>query len=111
MLSVVEGSAAYEKNKGKLLEDLVAATIYRRFGGSLQAPLQYDSQKGGADFVVSLKNRIIMEVGWGEKGNKQVVQTMQKVKADYGITISENDLTIDETGKMIKVPLKYFLLI
>ncbi len=111
LLSVVEGSAAYEKNKGKLLEDLVAATIYRRFGGSLQAPLQYDSQKGGADFVVSLKNRIIMEVGWGEKGNKQVVQTMQKVKADYGITISENDLTIDETGKMIKVPLRYFLLI
>ena len=111
LLSVVEGSAAYEKNKGKLLEDLVAGTIYRRFGGSLQAPLQYDSQKGGADFVVSLKNRIILEVGWGEKGNKQVVQTMQKVKADYGITISENDLTIDETGKMIKVPLKYFLLI
>lgn len=111
LLSVVEGFAAYEKNKGKLLEDLVAATIYRRFGGNLLAPLQYDSQKGGADFVVSLKNRIIVEVGWGEKGNRQVFQSMLKVKADYGLTISENDLTIDETGKMIKVPLRYFLLI
>jgi len=111
LLSVVEGSAAYEKNKGKLLEDLVAATIYRRYGGSLLAPLQYDSQKGGADFVVSLKNRIIVEVGWGEKGNRQVFQSMLKVKADYGLTISENDLAIDETGKMIKVPLRYFLLI
>ena len=111
LLSVVEGAAAYERNKGKLLEDLVAATIYRRYGGNLTVPLQYDSQKGGADFVVSLENRIILEVGWGEKGNRQVFQSMQKVKADYGITISENDLAIDETGKMIKVPLRYFLLI
>jgi hypothetical protein len=111
LLSVVEGTAAYERNKGKLLEDLVAGTIYRRYGSGLLAPLQYDSQKGGADFVVSLKNRIVIEVGWGEKGNRQVFQSMQKVKADYGITISENNLAIDETGKMVKVPLRYFLLI
>ena len=111
LLSVVEGSAAYEKNKGKLLEDLIAATIYRRYGGNLLAPLQYDSQKGGADFVVSLKKRVIVEVGWGAKGNRQVYRSMQKVKADYGITISEADLAISETGGMVKVPLKYFLLI
>jgi len=105
------GSAAFEKNKGRLLEDLVAATLYRRFGGSFLAPLQYDAQKGGADFVVSLKNRIIVEVGWGEKGNRQVFQSLTKVRADYGLTISDTDVAIDETGKMIKVPLNYFLLI
>lgn len=111
LLNVVDGAAAYEKNKGKLLEDLVAATLYRRYGGMLIAPLQYDSQKGGADFVLSLRNRLIIEVGWGEKGNRQVFQSMQKVKALYGITISENDLTIDESKQMIRVPLQYFLLI
>src|SRR3989344_1141424 len=111
LLSVVDGSAAFEKNKGRLLEDLVAATLYRRFGGSFLAPLQYDAQKGGADFVVSLKNRIIVEVGWGEKGNRQVFQSLTKVRADYGLTISDTDVAIDETGKMIKVPLNYFLLI
>jgi len=111
LLSVVDGTAAYEKNKGKLLEDLVAATLYRKYSGRLLAPLQYDAQKGGADFVVSLKNKVVVEVGWGSKGNRQVFQSMKKVKADYGITISEDELAIDETGKMIKVPLKYFLLI
>lgn len=111
LLSVVDGASAYEKNKGKLLEDLVAATIYRLYGSGFSAPLQYDSQKGGADFVLSFKNRMIVEVGWGAKGNRQVFQSMQKVKAQYGITISNNELGVDGTGTMIQVPLRFFLLV
>lgn len=50
LLMIVEGENAFNNNKGKYLEDIIALALYREFGQKLSSPIFYDSAKGGADF-------------------------------------------------------------
>ncbi|OQX51033.1 hypothetical protein B5M47_02315 [candidate division CPR3 bacterium 4484_211] len=110
LLTIVEGESAFGKHKGKYLEDIIALTLYREFNQKLASPTFYDSAKGGADFILKLSNKkIAIEVGYGNKGVKQAQTTLEKIKGDYGLVISGSNLGIE--GKIVKVPLKYFLLI
>ncbi len=108
------GNSITEQNsRGKLLEDLVGMYLYRLFEKQPNFSLNYDAEKGGADFVIGVGNeKIVVEVGVNKTTHKQVIQTARKVKAIYGIVISEKAeaLEYSEDANVIKIPLKYFLL-
>lgn len=99
--------------RGKLLEDLVGMYLHRIFHRSPGQSLTYDSAEGGADFILGTgRRRIVLEVGSGKKGYRQVVATSRKVKADYGLVICEEELEFASFSALgaVKVPLRTFLL-
>ncbi len=108
------GNIISEQNvRGKLLEDLVGMYLYRLCDKKPSFSLTYDSAKGGADFILGVgENKIVIEVGVNKKEYKQVVQTTKKIKATYGIIISEKSeyLEYNQEANALKIPLKYFLL-
>lgn len=113
-LSVAGNEQIFASQKGRLMEDIVAMTLYREFVANSRGALNYDSSKAGADFILTIagKNIIPIEVGVGEKLGTQVRSTMKKVgSAKYGVVICRNSLTLLEDANVVKVPLDYFLLI
>lgn len=108
------GNIISEQNaRGKLLEDLVGMYLYRLCDKKFSFSLTYDSAKGGADFILSAgENKIVVEVGMNKKEYKQMAQTTEKVKATYGIIISERaeDLEYNQEVNALKIPLKLFIL-
>jgi len=108
------GNTITEQNaRGKLLEDLVGMYLYRLFDKKLGYSLNYDAEKGGADFVIGVGDtKIVIEVGSNKTIYRQVAQTAKKVSAKYGIIISEKTdvLEYNEEGNAVKIPLRYFLL-
>ncbi len=99
--------------RGKLLEDLVGMYLYRLCDKKPAFSLTYDSAKGGADFILSVgENKIVIEVGVNKKEYRQVAQTAEKVKAIYGIIVSEQAKEIEYNQEInaLKIPLNYFLL-
>ncbi|MCX6789872.1 MAG: ATP-binding protein [Candidatus Gribaldobacteria bacterium] len=113
-LSVAGNSQMFAQQKGRLMEDIVAMIIYREFVANSRGALNYDSSKGGADFILTIaeKNIIPIEVGMGEKLGTQVRNTMKKVgSAKYGVVICSNPLALLEDANVVKIPLDYFLLI
>ncbi|MEK7539961.1 MAG: ATP-binding protein, partial [Patescibacteria group bacterium] len=112
-LSVAGNEQIFSSQKGRLMEDNVAMTLYREFVTSSRGALNYDSSKAGADFILTIaeKNIIPIEVGMGEKLGTQVRRTMKKIgSAKYGVVICQSQLTVLEDANIIKVPLDYFLL-
>jgi len=115
-LSVAGSEQVSASQKGKLMEDIVAMTLYKEFiaYSNIQNSLNYDNAEGGADFILTLanKNVIPIELGIGEKKWVQVKKTMNKVKASkYGMVIHNGPLALVEEENIVKVPLEYFLLI
>jgi len=111
LLSIIEGERTFANNKGKFLEDIVALTLYREFVQKLSSPVFYDSSKGGADFILSFKEKkIVLEIGYGKKDIDQAQSTVKKIKGDYGLVIC-NSSQIVKVKNVVKVPLEYFLLI
>jgi len=53
---------------------------------------------------------VLIEVGAGSKDCRQLVNTAAKVKADYGFAVCNDELELLEEN-ILKMPLKYFLLI
>ena len=73
--------------------------------------LTYDVSEGGADFIITLgKRRIVMEIGAGKKGYRQAIATAQKIKPEYSIIVSNDELEYSKERNAVKIPLKYFLL-
>jgi predicted AAA+ superfamily ATPase len=100
-----------ENAKGRITEDLVGMYVNKIFGRSRWGGLTYDSAEGWADFILHTGNKtIVIEVGAGSKWYRQVVQTMKKVDASYGIVVSDDSLELNESQNSIKIPLRIFLL-
>lgn len=113
-LSVAGNEQMFAGQRGRLMEDIVAMTLYREFVASSRGSLNYDSVKSGADFILTIaeKNIIPVEVGMGEKTGTQVRNTMKKIgSAKYGVVICRNTLALLEDANVVKVPLAFFLLI
>jgi predicted AAA+ superfamily ATPase len=101
-----------ENYMGKLLEDTVGMYLTRFLFKQINSSLTYDNAQGGADFIMGFgKEKIIIEVGMGDKNIKQVLQTAEKVKAKYGLVISRNNLKLHSEENIVQIPLDYFLLI
>ena len=105
--------STYLTRQGKLLEDIVGAQLYRDFILKGQGAIRYDSEEGGADFILQILNhkQIIMEVGVGDKDKKQVVSSMKKINSDYNLIFSSSPLKIEKEAKIVFIPLDFFLLL
>ncbi|MBI4117602.1 MAG: ATP-binding protein [Parcubacteria group bacterium] len=113
-LSIAGNEQIFAGQKGRLMEDIVAMTLYREYVANSRGALNYDSSKAGADFILTVagKSIIPIEVGVGEKLGTQVRKSMKKVgSAKYGVVICKNSLTLLDDANVVKVPLDYFLLI
>ena len=113
--SAILGNNYLSGTEGKKLEDYFALIFQKDIKGNqvFGAPkLSYDIAEGGADFVLTLKDRsnIVIEVGFNKEETKQVENTMKKVKSRYGIVFGSSDLELASTS-IVKVPLKFLLLI
>lgn len=101
-----------DMQKGKLLEDIVGLYLMRLLRDQPEYSLTYDSGKGGADFIVGFQSsKIVIEVGYGTKGIKQVISTAEKVEPKYSLIVAEGSLKVDKENKIVYVPLEYFLLL
>lgn len=104
--------STYLMRQGKLLEDSVGAHLNQEFISKGQGILRYDSQEGGADFILQLLNnkQIIIEVGMGTKDKKQIINSAKKVNSDYNLIFSTTELRADHDRKILFVPLDYYFL-
>lgn len=109
------GSTSTRENyMGKLLEDTIGLYLNKLFSGHPDASVTYDSAAGGADFIVRIGKKLyVLEAGMGDKSFKQVETTMRKhkVKAQYGMVVSQSQLRLDEGMNTVSIPLQYFLLL
>lgn len=106
--------------KGKLLEDYSALIFKKDFLkkkiDGTEIEILYDSSSLGADFILCAGNikQIVVEIGYGEKkqGIKQVENTAKKIENfSYGIIVSKEGKLQLINERIIKIPLKFWLLI
>lgn len=112
LLNITGDKATYLTRQGKLMEDVVSAYLFRDFVSAGKGSISYDPSEGGADFILEVENqrKIILEVGRGEKNNKQIHKTSEKVKSDYGIIISYTDDVVEAKNNILRIPFKLFLI-
>ena len=109
-------AAQLDKLKGCLLEDAVGCYLKQSFSNQpLGGLVEYDSSRAGADFVV-LPNRIKtesipLEAGWQKRTCQQVQATLERTKSKrYGLVITDCELKLDNSARIVFVPLKIFFL-
>ena len=101
--------------RGRLLEDATAMHLTHIFDQLKEAwVMEYDSRKGGADFILSpdggKKNSLVLEVGYRKNNSEQVRRTL-KDGGRGGIVVSSGiEPRIDSDGNVAYIPLEYFLL-
>lgn len=112
LMSITGLPATQRTREGKLIEDIVGMHLYREFLTPAIGVLTYDNAQAGADFILQIANQrqIAIEIGRGKKGCKQVLNTMQKVKCDYGLSFGKNELTLHKDDNIVQIPSYYFLL-
>ena len=100
------------ETSGKLLEDAVALYLYRLQKRHELFSFEFDPVEGGADFVVTMndKSRIVLEVGYGDKGIDQAETTMTRIKSKYGVIVSDRRLSLSADGRIVTIPKEWFLL-
>lgn len=113
LLSITGLDSTFLQRRGKLLEDVSALHFYREFVSTGAGGFTYDSAEAGADFILQITNKkqIAIEIGMGEKDFRQVKNTMDKVKCDYGLIFCASDaVNLSEKDNIVKIPHRYFLL-
>lgn len=97
--------------RGILLENLVASNLFNLVNkGDFLFNIYYDPNKGGVDFLIQrgFSKPIPIEVGFGKKSKKQILQAINNYDCDYGFIISNNYLKIEEEDNIIFLPAKIF---
>jgi len=97
---------------GKLFEDVVSLYLQKIAKTGKSISFYYDSQRNGADFIISLADgsRIILEVGYGDKGISQIKTSLKKVMPKYSLLVSERSLELDAENNIVFIPKQFFLL-
>ncbi|WP_237702114.1 ATP-binding protein [Thermococcus sp. AM4] len=96
------------KTLGMLLEDAVALYLHL-LAREHKLGLHYDAQRGGADFILKGHGEgVVVEVGWGKKGVRQVLRTMKKTGLTCGVVVHNGPLK--KKGDVWFVPRELFLL-
>lgn len=110
--NLIGSQITYEHYKGFLLEDVIGLYFQKILANQIGTAITYDNVEGGADFIINLQGRKIpVEVGHGEKGYDQLVATMKRINASYGMIVSTAKLKLSDDKQMVSVPLEYFLLV
>lgn len=98
--------------EGTKLEDYFALLYQKDLKNKLSSGLAYDISDGGADFILTGKDRkkIIIEIGFNKEEIFQILNTKKKVNGKYGLVFGSRNLEF--VGDFIvKIPLEYLLLI
>ena len=101
--------------RGRLLEDTTAMHLTHIFDESKKNwVMEYDSRKGGADFILSpdgrKENSLVLEVGYRKNNSEQVRRTL-KDGGRSGLVISSGiEPRINSDENIAHMPLEYFLL-
>ena len=100
--------------EGKKLEDYFVLIFQKVIKDSQTfgvPKLSYDIAEGGADFVLTLKDRsnIVIEIGFNKEEIRQVQNTMKKIKSRYGLVFGSSELELVKDS-IVKVPLRFLLL-
>lgn len=105
-------NSTYLVRQGKLLEDSYGSHLYREFMLNGLGAIRYDSEQGGADFILQIQNnkQLIIEIGMGGKDRKQILSSMKKITSDYNLILSGSELSIDQELTTVSVPLDYYFL-
>jgi len=96
---------------GELVENAVISSFFRMMK-TINKPtgIFYDSEKGGADFILTYGDKLIpVEVGSGKKEGKQVLKTARRHKQVEHKIIISNDEKIKIVDDIVFLPLKTFL--
>jgi len=98
--------------EGTKLEDYFALLYQKDLKNKMSSELAYDISDGGADFILTGKDRkkIIIETGFGKEVVSQILNTQKKVNGKYGLVFGSRDLTMVEDFT-VKIPLEYLMLI
>lgn len=112
LMSITGLTATLKTREGKLIEDVVGMHLYREFITPSRGTLTYDSAQSGADFILQTfdQRQIAIEIGRGKKGCRQLLNTMGKIKCNYGLSFSKNDLTLHKEENIVQIPSYYLLL-
>lgn len=112
LLSIAGPDGILATRKGKYWEDTVALHLYREFSSKRVGNVVYDPSAASADFVLQMTTgqEIAIEVGAGQKGISQVLNTMKQRKIEKGLVISASDLALSEDKRVLMIPFRYFLL-
>ena len=111
--SLVSDPLIGNKKRGNLLEDLACLHYQREFmdenRGTLYWPYSAQEQ---ADFILDVINhhKLAIEFGLGYKDIKQVRNSLQNHKCQYGLVFSDTPLKVNENANVISIPLDYFYL-
>ena len=112
--SLVESQ--FDRLRGALLEDVVGLYLKQAFHNQPLAGLvEYDSSQQGADFIVMpnylKREAIALEVGWHKRTSRQALATLKRIKSkSYGLVVADCQLRLDDSKKVVFVPLAIFLL-
>lgn len=108
IVAVMNLTIPKHKIVGCLREDLLGMYLLQDFEHLSGHTISFDD-KDGADFILTTNNsRIAFEIGSGSKDFSQVSKTIERNKADYGITISDGEYRTSEDGKSIHLPFSLF---
>jgi len=111
LIHLTDSRAIDTRHKGKLLEDSVGMYLHRHFSGIIGVSLGYDDARGGADFIVDAGGkRIVIETGWNKRNASQAIQTMQEVKANYGLLVTRSSV-LEQRNNVATIPFEFFFLL
>ena len=98
--------------EGKKLEDYFALVYTKDLKDNFAVGLAYDFAQGGADFVLTMKDRskVVVEVGFHKEEVRQVENTLKKTQGKYGIVFGSQKLEL-ANDQIVKIPLSYLLLL
>lgn len=111
LIGLFNSMNTYGESKGLMLEDIVAQALFRELKLKNIGDIYNDPNSGNADFIVkTLTHKVALEVGYGNKGKEQVEKSMKRFDLDYGIVVSNDQYYVWGAEKIIRIPLKWFLL-
>lgn len=112
LLGITGKKSTFDANMGKFMEDAAAVHLKRELVALGLGSVTHDPKEGGADFIVQVENKrqVVIEIGIGDKGNRQAKHTLERIDGDYRITICDTELSIIKEKRLIRLPLDFFLL-
>lgn len=101
----------YKPKQFKLWAQQHAPNLQVRDGQTPKIDMAYDSQHGGADFILKIgsSHQIVIEMGRGNKTARQAAQSLQKTNSHYALVICDTPLKHEASKKIIYLPTDFFL--
>ena len=108
------GSQLYDRVRGFLWEDIAGLYLGKMQDENQQITVEYETQPLGGVFIRSVGaygEAIAVEIGPQKSSSQQAARIRQRVKARYGLVVTNSDLKLDKRNKIVYLPFEFFLLL